>query len=76
MAATWSDNGKVYIWDLMQPLHTVDSASRILKVKNHSPVFIYSGHRDEGYAMAWSGIEPGFLLNNVYCERISCGFMY
>jgi len=77
LAATWSENKNVYIWDLTDSLCAVNSTAAMARFKQqkHSPIFTFSGHRDEGFAMDWNEIEPGFLLNSIYCEQISCGVM-
>lgn len=66
MAATWSENKKVYIWDLTSSLCAVNNSSAASDSRhlNQSPVFTYSGHQDEGFAMDWSPLESGGILFN------------
>ena len=61
--ATWSDNRKVYIYDIREHLDSLNSATTG-KVSNlaNRPVFAYNGHTTEGYAMDWHPKEPQKLL--------------
>jgi ribosome assembly protein RRB1 len=72
LAATWSETGKVNIWDLTVPLMAVDDPEYMKKyVKNKEsprPSFIFPGHQDEGYAMDWSTTVPGRLATGD-CKR-------
>ncbi len=63
IAATWSDTGKVHIWDLSRLLQAVnDSSVMAAYTRNQeSPkaLFTFNGHMTEGFAMDWSPIVPG-----------------
>lgn len=63
LAASWSEVGQVYIWDLTRPLHAVnDSNIMAVYTRNEEsppPVFSFSGHQTEGYAVDWSPTTPG-----------------
>jgi hypothetical protein len=52
IAATWSDTGKVHIWDLSRLLHAVnDSSVMAAYVRNQEspkPLFTFTGHMTEG----------------------------
>jgi ribosome assembly protein RRB1 len=52
IAATWSDTGKVHIWDLSRLLHAVnDSSVMATYVRNQEspkPLFTFNGHMSEG----------------------------
>ncbi len=52
IAATWSDTGKVHIWDLSRLLHAVnDSSVMATYVRNQEspkPLFTFNGHMTEG----------------------------
>lgn len=52
IAATWSDTGKVHIWDLTRLLHAVnDSSVMAAYVRNQEspkPLFTFTGHMTEG----------------------------
>jgi len=64
-AASWSELGKVCLWDLTIPLTALDDVTKLqeyIKLKNKPrPVFEFKGHRGEGFAMDWSHMEPGVL---------------
>lgn len=75
LAATWSEIGKVYIWDLTEPLTAVSNQKAMTEyTKNQSqilPVFHFDGHQSEGYAVDWSVNNPGQLAtgdcsNNIH----------
>lgn len=66
-AATWSETGKVFIFNISEQLKAVedpealklyDSTSQSSLVK---PVFVFRGHRAEGYGIDWCQTEPGVL---------------
>ena len=63
LAASWSEQGKVHIWDLSRPLQAVnDSQVMAAYTRNQeSPaaLFTFSGHLTEGFAMDWSLTTPG-----------------
>ncbi|KAF7238840.1 Glutamate-rich WD repeat-containing protein 1 [Varanus komodoensis] len=67
IAAVWSEKGQVDIYDLRQPLVAVSDAQAMAaflreqqaKIK---PVFSFTGHMTEGFAMDWSPKKPGTLL--------------
>lgn len=65
LAATWSDHGRVFLWDLTSSLRAVDShhapGNHTRNIDDVSPVFSFSGHLTEGYAMDWSPLIPGAL---------------
>ncbi len=64
-ASTWSETGRVHIWDLTRPLQAVnDSATMATYTRNSEsppPVFTFSGHQVEGYAMDWCPTTVGKL---------------
>ncbi|KAA0190980.1 Glutamate-rich WD repeat containing [Fasciolopsis buskii] len=57
-AASWSELGKVFIWDLTRPLTAVNDSAVMTEYarRNESPapVFAFKGHRNEGFALDWS----------------------
>ena len=63
-AATWSERGKVHIWDLSKPLHAVNDSvamKEFLQISDSlGPMFTFSGHQVEGYAMDWSSTVQGY----------------
>lgn len=67
LAASWSELGKVKIWDLSQQLRALDDPHALEAYKkdnlalNVESLFTFSGHQVEGYGMDWSSITPGVL---------------
>lgn len=65
VAATWSEKGKVHIWDLTRPLNAVnDSNIMSTYVRNEEsppPMFTFKGHQVEGFAIDWSPTTQGKL---------------
>ncbi len=56
-AASWSDTGKVHIWDMTDNVKSLDvPGSGTYDIK---PVHTISSHREEGYAMNWSSRTMG-----------------
>ncbi|CAF1227653.1 unnamed protein product [Adineta ricciae] len=74
IAATWSDTGKVHIWDLSRLVHAVnDSSVMAAYTRNQeSPnaLFTFNGHMAEGFAMDWSPIAPGVLATGDCSKNI------
>ena len=66
LAATWSDRGRVHIWDLTRPLMAVNDSSVMAEyTKNEEsppPVFTFTGHQVEGFAIDWAETTPGAHL--------------
>lgn len=64
-AASWSDKGKVSVYDVTTPLHAV---ADIKSLKTYTaqkvdpkPIFTFGGHLGEGYALDWSPFKAGGL---------------
>lgn len=81
VAATWSEKGKVHIWDLTRPLNAVnDSNIMSTYVRNEEsppPMFTFKGHQVEGFAIDWSPTTQGkpsyittFHLKSHQCNLI------
>lgn len=63
IVATWSDTGKVFIWDIKDPLNnliTNNTSKSTLKLK---PIYTVNTHHTEGYGLDWSPINQGNLLS-------------
>lgn len=81
LAASWSELGKVNIWDLTNALKAVtDTKSMAEFVKNDtvSPVFQFAGHQTEGFAIDWSPQVAGQLATgdchkNIHVWRLEDG---
>lgn len=79
LVASWSANGKVHVWDITRQVAAVDNpidqSVRPIKGKGKKhnkervePVFTFSGHQKEGYAMDWSTTVIGRLATGD-CNR-------
>ncbi|KAJ7313986.1 hypothetical protein JRQ81_005843 [Phrynocephalus forsythii] len=67
IVAVWSEKGQVAIYDLRRPLAAVlDSQAMAVFLREEQakmkPLFSFSGHMTEGFAMDWSPKKPGTLL--------------
>ncbi|KAK5640050.1 hypothetical protein RI129_010861 [Pyrocoelia pectoralis] len=66
-AATWSELGRVNIWDLTKQLQAVNDTDLLKSyVKENiastvKPLFTFTGHQQEGFAMDWNSIDHGVL---------------
>lgn len=63
LAATWSETGRVHIWDLTERLYNIEkqSSATDLAISSQPSLFTFSGHQTEGYAIDWSSTCPGAL---------------
>lgn len=67
LTASWSDKGKVYIYDLTTPLlGVVDQRS----IKTYTaqkvdpkPIYTFGGHLCEGFALDWAPLRSGSLAS-------------
>lgn len=73
-AASWSELGKVNIWNLSEALQAVDDPQlqkrfeKENRGENTKPVYSFDGHQQEGFAMDWSITKPGVLATGD-CRR-------
>lgn len=71
IVATWSERGRVHIWDVSQQVISVDNPATTAGA-NHSkdakPLFSFDGHQVEGFAMDWSSTVQGRLATGD-CKR-------
>ncbi|XP_073703698.1 glutamate-rich WD repeat-containing protein 1 [Garra rufa] len=67
LAAVWSEKGQVEIFDLRPQLEAVHSSAAmsafIKQQKEATPLFSFSGHMSEGFAIDWSPKVPGRLVS-------------
>lgn len=74
VAASWSETGKVSIWDLTKQLQAVEDQKTndlFNKLKNlPKPIYSYRGHKQEGFAMDWSTVAKGYLATGDCSRRI------
>ncbi|UYV67124.1 rrb1, partial [Cordylochernes scorpioides] len=68
IAATWSEQGQVHLWNLQHHLAAVDDGPAA--DHNTKPLFSFSGHGEEGYALSWSSLVPGKLASGGNDSRI------
>ena len=72
LAATWSDRGRVHIWDLTRPLMAVNNSSVMAEYTRNEesplPLFTFSGHQAEGFAIDWATTTPGREFSNTACH--------
>ncbi|XP_050298153.1 glutamate-rich WD repeat-containing protein 1 isoform X2 [Anthonomus grandis grandis] len=67
LAASWSELGRVNIWNLKPQLQAIESDHLLQqynkenKQNSTSPLFTFSGHKTEGFAMDWSPTMSGVL---------------
>lgn len=63
LAAVWSEKGQVEIFDLRPQLEAVHSSAAMAaftkQEKEATPLFTFSGHMIEGFAIDWSPVVPG-----------------
>lgn len=81
VVSVWSDQGVVELFDIRHRLSTLDigAANAFPPPTGYQPgapapkdpVFVFSGHASEGFAMGWSPVTPGRLATGD-CAR----FMY
>nr|AAN40972.1 WD40 [Syntrichia ruralis] len=67
IVATWADTGYVQVWDMAAHLRSMatsgpDAPGQPSTVRQ-APLHIFTGHKDEGYALDWSPITAGRLLS-------------
>lgn len=65
IVASWSESGKVHIWDMTEQMRSVDQPQQThqrapMSVK---PVHSVDRHTTEGFAMDWSRLTAGRLLS-------------
>uniref|UniRef100_A0A1Y1N8J2 Glutamate-rich WD repeat-containing protein 1 n=1 Tax=Photinus pyralis TaxID=7054 RepID=A0A1Y1N8J2_PHOPY len=67
LAATWSELGRVNVWDLTQQLQAVNDRDLLKRyVKDNvgnavKPLFTFAGHQQEGFAIDWNSLDHGVL---------------
>ncbi|XP_020529985.1 glutamate-rich WD repeat-containing protein 1 isoform X1 [Amborella trichopoda] len=68
ICATWGENGYVQVWDFRSHLNSLAASDPEVSTGacatiRQAPLHIFTGHKDEGYALDWSSITPGRLLS-------------
>jgi ribosome assembly protein RRB1 len=59
IASTWSETGKVHIYDLTQAVDSLEVPGTPAKMSQKPLCTINQHGRDEGYAMDWSRLDVG-----------------
>jgi ribosome assembly protein RRB1 len=71
VAASWSDNGKVYLWDLAKYIAALDGP--VTGTFMAQPLKTVTNHKSEGFALAWSLLEVFlFLVSNNFFFSLVC----
>ncbi|CAH1977313.1 unnamed protein product [Acanthoscelides obtectus] len=74
LAASWSELGRINIWDLSVQLDVVEQDHQVLSKYNKeksnsiSPIFTFNGHQKEGFAIDWCSTAKGVLATGD-CKR-------
>ena len=89
LAASWSELGRVHIWDLNEQLRALEDPQLLEKYRKNceksdnavKPIFTFKGHLSEGYAIDWSPIRQGFLATgdckgNIHIWNYGTGFQW
>ncbi|KAI8388336.1 WD40-repeat-containing domain protein [Radiomyces spectabilis] len=63
IAATWSETGKVHVWDLSPYVTSLDTPGYMLPKSQKPYTTIHNHGRNEGYALDWSIMDTGRLLS-------------
>ena len=58
ITATWSETGKVHIWDITDTVASLDTPGK-LAPSNMKPLITVTKHKTEGFAMDWSSLTAG-----------------
>lgn len=67
LAASWSEMGKVHVWDLKEQIQAVNDMKLLAKYRQNDssvkskPVFTFSGHQSEGFALDWCTTAEGLF---------------
>ncbi|XP_008543166.1 glutamate-rich WD repeat-containing protein 1 [Microplitis demolitor] len=70
-AASWSELGRVNLWDLDEQLRALESPATLTAYNKKAeklaegpkPFFTFKGHLAEGYGLDWCPTEPGTLAS-------------
>eukprot|EP00262_Sarcandra_glabra_P006449 TRINITY_DN18763_c0_g1_i1.p1 TRINITY_DN18763_c0_g1~~TRINITY_DN18763_c0_g1_i1.p1 ORF type:complete len:474 (-),score=86.32 TRINITY_DN18763_c0_g1_i1:306-1727(-) len=68
ICATWADTGHVQVWDFSSHLNSLvesepETSTGATSLHSQAPLVKFSGHKGEGYAIAWSHVAPGYLVS-------------
>lgn len=68
--ATMADTGKAHIFDLTANLNSMMGKGPRVSATQSKPLYSYSGHQDEGYALDWNPLVPGRLISGDCAGKI------
>lgn len=74
VASTWSELGRVNVWDLSEPLLAVDDKQLLMsydkegKGNKAKALYTFSGHQREGFGLDWSPVKQGLMATGD-CRR-------
>eukprot|EP01113_Clastostelium_recurvatum_P046850 TRINITY_DN826_c1_g1_i3.p1 TRINITY_DN826_c1_g1~~TRINITY_DN826_c1_g1_i3.p1 ORF type:complete len:338 (-),score=81.32 TRINITY_DN826_c1_g1_i3:37-1050(-) len=78
VVATWSETGRVHCWNISEQLTSLDASgpSAPASSLNSTPLYTFTQHTTEGYALDWSPLTKGRLLsgdcaNSIYLHEPS-----
>ncbi|KAK3136053.1 hypothetical protein QOZ80_5BG0427390 [Eleusine coracana subsp. coracana] len=68
ICATWGDTGHVQVWDMSFFLNSLAESGTHPHneediIHKHLPLKVFSGHKDEGYAIDWDPLVTGRLVS-------------
>ncbi|GMS87187.1 hypothetical protein PENTCL1PPCAC_9362, partial [Pristionchus entomophagus] len=66
VAAVWNDQKKVQLWNITGALadaQAMTGENKNTKLAKENPLFSFTGHRQEGYALGWSPLTKGQLAS-------------
>ncbi|CAJ0941796.1 unnamed protein product, partial [Mesorhabditis belari] len=66
VVALWNAFGKVQLWNITDAMKMIDGMtgkSANSTLSNQKPLFSYSGHNREGFALSWSRVKTGSLAS-------------
>ena len=63
ICASWSELGRVHIWDLKRMMAIVSDDMSMESDENNEdgPLFTFEGHNAEGFALDWCPTVPGMF---------------
>jgi len=73
VAAAWAENGSVAVWNLTEVMASLDSTfnnTREVFRQETTPLYAFSGHLSEGFALDWSPTETGVLASGDCTKNI------
>ncbi|KAK9891928.1 hypothetical protein WA026_017412 [Henosepilachna vigintioctopunctata] len=74
LVASWSELGRVHIFNINEQMQAVDNSQLLTEYNKQNksntvkPLYTFSGHQKEGFAMDWCNSMPGVLATGD-CRR-------